>query len=112
MRKFTVFVILAVLLTGMIWSDDIFANDSYFSPDKIDHFFTVMAISAGTSVMAAYMFDGDDQKAMKLGVSISVPLLFSIGKEVYDGVSGTGEVSYKDLIYDFAGLAAGILIVR
>lgn len=112
MRKFTIFLIVSLLLTGMIWPDGIFVDDSYFSPDKVDHFFTVMAISAGTSVMAAYIFDSDEQQALSLGLSISVPLLFSVGKEIYDGVSGTGEVSYKDLIYDFAGLAAGILIVR
>lgn len=111
MRKFTVFLICMSIFI-ISWPDGLFVNDSYFSPDKIDHFFTVMAISAGTSVMAAYMFEGDDRDMLSLGVSISVPLIFSIGKEIYDGVSGTGEVSYKDLIYDFAGLAAGILIVR
>lgn len=111
MRKFTVFLI-CMSIFMISWPEGLFVNDSYFSPDKVDHFFTVMAISAGTSVMAAYMFENDEQDMLSLGVSISVPMIFSIGKEIYDGVSGTGEVSYKDLIYDFAGLAAGILIVR
>ncbi len=111
MHKLSSILILSAFFCGIFAEDNIFVNDSYFSPDKIDHFFTVMAITVATSFAADYFIEGEKDK-IQLGISVSVPLIFSVVKEVYDGVSGTGEVSYKDLIYDFAGLAAGILITR
>jgi uncharacterized protein YfiM (DUF2279 family) len=43
----------------------------------------------------------------------SVSITFSIGaaKEIYDGVSGKGSPSFKDLLADAAGILVGFLLI-
>ncbi len=110
MRKLLIVLIILSFIT-ISGNEAIFVNDPFFSPDKIDHFFTAMAIAAGTSVLTSIIIN-DSNSNLKIGIDVSVPLALSIIKEIYDGVSKTGEVSYKDLIYDFVGLTVGILIAR
>lgn len=109
MRKYVILAVLGLFACALS-AEGIFHDDSFFTRDKIDHFFTGMVISS-TSYLAAENLMGMGS-AGATGVSVSLTGVFSIGKEIYDGVSGTGEVSYKDLIYDFLGMGAGILIVR
>ncbi len=108
MRKFVIFLLL-ICLFSVLNAEGIFTDDSFFTRDKIDHFFTGMVIGS-SSYLAADIMTDNQSKAMVF--SISVTGVFSFGKEIYDGVSGTGEVSYKDLIYDFLGMGAGILLAR
>lgn len=44
-------------------------------------------------------------------VSVSLSLSIGLAKEVYDGVSGKGTPSFKDIIADAAGVAFGIIII-
>lgn len=84
--------------------------DSFFSEDKIDHLFTTFAITASTSLFTKNILN-DSLNFETVSFSISVPIIFSFGKEIYDHFYD-GEVSYKDLIYDFVGISLGFFLVR
>lgn len=104
MRKL---LIIVLILATAIMS----FQDPFFSKDKIDHLFTAFAITVSTSI-AVKCVNGDVESSKNISLALAVPMLMSFGKEVYDGVSKSGTVSYKDLIYDFTGIFLGILIVR
>lgn len=108
MRKFMIILMLACVCYALN-AEGIFTDDSFFTRDKIDHFFTGMMIGTSSYLAADFLTDNQSQAMI---FSVSVTGVFSLGKEIYDGVSGTGEVSYKDLIYDFLGLGTGILLAR
>lgn len=104
MRKLLIVLLVASLFTGVY-------ADGFFTPDKIDHFFTAAAITVSCA-LAVIVLSPLNGTAANISMAIALPLIMSVAKEVYDGVSKTGEVSYKDLIYDLLGIAAGILITR
>lgn len=103
MRKLLILTLLTIFFINIF-------SDPFFSKDKIDHLFTTFAITASTTLFVK-SFMKDRSELENLTFSISVPILFSFGKEVYDGLSD-GTVSYKDLIYDFLGIGIGYSIVR
>lgn len=109
MRK--LLIILLILIFAMqAAAEPIFVSDSYFSYDKVDHLFTGLIVTVSSLVLADHV--SDTANPAVFAAALMIPVLFSVGKEVYDGISGTGHVSYKDLIYDFLGIIIGIIIVR
>ncbi len=83
--------------------------DRWFGPDKADHFLTSTVLT-GLGYYAA-------RKELNLSSSASqqsaVVFSLSLGslKEIYDGLSGTGTASWKDLIADIAGTGLGLIII-
>lgn len=85
-----------------------FAVDGWFGADKMKHFFMSafiqsMAYSSARAVGASH--DGAFVSATAATVG------FGIGREIYDGRVKRA-FSYKDLVWDGAGLAAGIVLVN
>ena len=105
MRKFLISLLIIVVSIGS-------SADPFFSLDKADHFMTAMVMTLSASIAVRHIADSSDSEMMKIGMAAALPVFFSFAKEVYDGVSGTGTVSYKDLIYDFAGIILGLIIAR
>lgn len=84
------------------------ALDGWFGADKMKHFFMSAFIQSVTysSVRAAgASHDGAYLSATAATVG------FGIGREIYDGRVKRA-FSYKDLVWDGAGLAAGMILVN
>lgn len=84
------------------------ALDGWFGADKMKHFFMSAFIQsmAYSSVRAAgASHDGAYISATAATVG------FGIGREIYDGRVKRA-FSYKDLVWDGAGLAAGMVLVN
>jgi putative lipoprotein len=83
--------------------------DRWLGPDKADHFLTSTVLT-GLGYYTA-------RKELNLSSSASqhsaVVFSLSLGslKEIYDGLSGTGTASWKDLIADIAGTGLGLIII-
>lgn len=85
-----------------------FAVDGWFGADKMKHFFMSAFIQSVTysSVRAAgASHDGAYLSATAATVG------FGVGREIYDGRVKRA-FSYKDLVWDGAGLAAGMILVN
>ena len=85
-----------------------FAMDGWFGADKMKHFFMSAFIQslAYSSVRAAgASHDGAFVSATAATVG------FGLGREIYDGRVKRA-FSYKDLVWDGAGLAAGMVLVN
>ena len=85
-----------------------FALDGWFGADKMKHFFMSAFIQsmAYSSVRAAgASHDGAIVSATAATVG------FGVGREIYDGRVKRA-FSYKDLVWDGAGLAAGMVLVN
>lgn len=85
-----------------------FAMDGWFGADKLKHFFMSafiqsMAYSSARAVGVSH--DGAFISATAATVG------FGIGREIYDG-RVKRSFSYKDLVWDGAGLAAGAILVN
>ncbi|MGE3063251.1 MAG: hypothetical protein AB7T10_06410 [bacterium] len=105
MRKL---LIVTIVLTAFLFSH----ADPFFSRDKADHFMTALVMTLSTSLAVTNIMDDDESEAKRITAAVAIPVFLSFAKEAYDGLSKEGTVSYKDLIYDFAGIILGILIVR
>ena len=84
------------------------AADKWFGADKMKHFFMSAFIQSLTysSVRAAgASHDGAYLSATAATVG------FGVGREIYDGRVKRA-FSYKDLVWDGAGLAAGMVLVN
>jgi len=85
------------------------AQDSWFGPDKILHFFGAFMVTSVSYVVAYNVTDWDHWEAVTFGVSMGV--IASVGKEFYDSVSGRGEASGWDLVWDGIGIGMGVLFI-
>lgn len=84
------------------------AMDGWFGADKMKHFFMSafiqsLAYSSARAVGASH--DGAFVSATAATVG------FGLGREIYDGKVKRA-FSYKDLVWDGAGLAAGMALVH
>lgn len=84
------------------------AIDGWFGADKLKHFFMsafiqTMAYSSARAAGASH--DGAFVSATAATVG------FGVGREIYDGRVKRA-FSYKDLVWDGAGLAAGMVLVN
>ncbi|MBN1480394.1 hypothetical protein EH223_20300 [candidate division KSB1 bacterium] len=85
-------------------------HETWFAQDKVHHFM-VSAFLTGLSYYACKQeFDFSEEKTSVASISFSLSL--GIAKEVYDGVSGKGTPSFKDVIADVAGVAVGFAIIH
>lgn len=81
--------------------------DEWFAEDKVQHFFFSFALtnlSYGTARLV-----GMDRGAAAVTAGVTAGAA-GIGKEIYDRSTG-GHFSYKDLVWDGAGIAAGLTLV-
>ena len=84
------------------------AMDGWFGADKMKHFFMSAFIQSLTysSVRAA----GASHDCAYLSATAAT-VGFGVGREIYDGRVKRA-FSYKDLVWDGAGLAAGMVLVN
>jgi uncharacterized protein YfiM (DUF2279 family) len=81
--------------------------DRWFAEDKIQHMalsFAVTNLSYGTARLV-----GIDRRPAQVAAGITAGAA-GIGKEIYDLSTG-GHFSLKDLVWDGAGIAAGLALV-
>ena len=86
------------------------AQDDWFGADKFLHFIGSFLATSVSYTIAASAWDLDHDKARMVGAVTGIAL--SIGKEVYDAVSGEGYASGKDLFWDGIGLGMGMVMVN
>jgi uncharacterized protein YfiM (DUF2279 family) len=83
-------------------------NDKFIAKDKALHFICSAAI-VGLSFHSTYNqlgYDKDDSRIF----SISLTGLIGIGKEIMDSKKKPSSSSWRDLLADAVGIAAGVLI--
>ncbi len=84
------------------------ARDGWFGADKMKHFFMsafIQSMAYSSARAAGASHDGAFVSATAATVG------FGIGREIYDGRVKRA-FSYKDLVWDGAGLAAGMALVN
>jgi uncharacterized protein YfiM (DUF2279 family) len=84
-------------------------QDSWWTEDKLHHFLHSTAITSSTYLISKNI--GKINKEKSIYISISLGSIAGIAKEISDEHKKNGSFSLKDLIYDIAGIAAGILLV-
>ena len=85
-----------------------FAMDGWFGADKLKHFFMsafIQSMAYSSARAAGVSHDGAFVSATAATVG------FGVGREIYDGRVKRA-FSYKDLVWDGAGLAAGMALVN
>ena len=85
------------------------AQDSWFGPDKILHFFGGFMVTSVSYVVAWEAWDYEHERALRFGVGMGIAA--SVGKELYDVLSGRGHASGKDLVWDGLGIGIGVLFI-
>ncbi len=85
-------------------------HDQWFAPDK-GHHFMASAFLTGFSYYALRQEAGASEQASNRA-AIGLALSIGVAKEIYDGVSGKGTPSVKDIVADIAGIAVGLLILN
>jgi uncharacterized protein YfiM (DUF2279 family) len=81
--------------------------DRWFGEDKARHFFYSYAITTGTAG-AARAITGHDESVV---IGAAFGLIAGIGKELYDK-KGNGNASFRDLLWDVAGVTVGVLVAQ
>ena len=85
------------------------SSDEWFGVDKVQHFFVAAFVQSFS--YSAIRAAGADHRASLIGAS-AVTASVSIGKEIWDGHSGQGTRSARDLVWDAAGATAATLLLR
>ena len=99
----------AGLLLLLLWAGSAAAQtdpDPWLAPDKALHF-SVSAGLAGLGYGGAALFTED--RRVRLAVGAGFALTLGIAKELAD-LAGLGRPSWKDLTWDVAGIAVGLLV--
>jgi uncharacterized protein YfiM (DUF2279 family) len=86
------------------------AQDDWFGPDKLLHFLGGFFVTSVGYTFAATALDMEHEQARAFGVGAGV--MAGIGKEVWDGLSGRGDPSGKDLFWDGIGIGLGVVLVN
>lgn len=97
---------LAILSGTMTASPALAADDPWFGRDKALHF-GASAVIAGGGYGGSALFSEDER--VRLAVGGGLALGAGIAKELWD-LSGRGNASLKDLTWDAAGTATGLLV--
>lgn len=115
---------MALLLSGLLMAADtgktsqaqpaaaesaslVVAQDRWLSEDKFKHFGFSYAITVGAA--AGVRTIADDDTSIIAGVVIG--LAAGIAKEIYDD-RRDGSLSWRDLVWDVAGVAAAVLLLQ
>lgn len=85
-------------------------RDQWFGQDKAHHFMASAFLTGFSNYALRQEFDQPQGTANT--VSVGLVLSIGIAKEIYDGLSGKGTPSFKDIIADAAGIAVGVLILN
>ena len=101
--RFLLSLLLSLLLAPPVGR----ALDDPLGADKAQHWGGCTVLSLG-GYGAASLWSPDRGQRFLLGVSFSV--FVGLGKELYDGVSGTGTASAWDLAWDGLGALTGGLV--
>ncbi|MEZ0310679.1 MAG: hypothetical protein ACAI38_02840 [Myxococcota bacterium] len=80
-------------------------HDDWTGPDKVQHFAVAGALAAGTYGVVA-IADEDLQTRLLAGLLVAGGA--ALGKEAIDA-AGNGDPSFRDLAWDGAGIATGLL---
>jgi len=83
-------------------------RDAWIAEDKLKHGFMSLAV-VGFTQASARTVDFDQSAAAVMGVAAGA--IAGLGKEWYDRKSGR-PFSYRDLIWDSIGIAAGAWLAR
>ena len=83
-------------------------HDRLFASDKGHHFMASAFLAGFTYYAFRQEFGVSDRESN--GAAIGIAFTIGLAKEVYDGVSGKGTPSFKDIVADAAGIAAAIII--
>lgn len=81
--------------------------DLWFAEDKVRHFVYSYAITTG-SAAAARTVTGH-QESILIGAALG--LMAGVAKELYDK-KGHGSASWRDLLWDAAGVTIGVLVAQ
>ena len=82
-------------------------RDSWLGEDKFKHFAFSYAVTAGTAAGARLFTDND--ASVITGAALGVAA--GVAKEIYDR-RNRGGASLRDLLWDLAGVGAGVLIMQ
>jgi uncharacterized protein YfiM (DUF2279 family) len=99
-----------LLLLNLLPARPVRAQDAWFGPDKLLHFLGGFFVTTAGYTFAATALDWEHDRARAFGVGAGVAA--SIGKEVWDGLSGRGDPSGKDLFWDGIGIGLGVVVVN
>ncbi len=83
-------------------------NDPRFSSDKYYHFAASFLITGGSYLALSDGFATDAPDELALAWSAGISISVGLGKELYDWVD-YGLFSWRDIVWDLAGTAAGLV---
>ncbi len=81
--------------------------DRWFGEDKVQHFFLSFAVTNMSYGTARLLGMDSGPASVTAGITAGAA---GIGKEIHDQATG-GRFSLKDLVWDGAGIAAGLTLV-
>jgi putative lipoprotein len=96
----------AVLGIGQSRRAEAQGSDAWFSRDKAAHFSISGALAIGGYELGAIFFD---RPAARVATGAALALTAGVTKEVADRYRG-GDPSFRDLTWDVAGTATGVLV--
>lgn len=79
--------------------------DEWWGADKALHFGLSSVLSGGSYALSSLVLDS---RLPRVAVGAGVGLTAGVAKEVYDELD-YGGASYKDLVFDVAGVAVGVV---
>lgn len=82
--------------------------DRWFAEDKMKHFVASFVITS-VSASAARFAGADARTSMVIGAGVGATAGFA--KEISDRRTPTGMFSYRDILWDIAGIAAAAAVV-
>lgn len=83
-------------------------HDPWFGNDKIMHFAGSMMLYTGSYLLQTE-FCGLHKPAMN---SAGLTLTAGLGKEIYDHSRPPNFFSWKDMLWNFAGVGAGMILIK
>ena len=96
------------LAVNLVYAQTAVVRDSWFSPDKIKHFFMSAFIESVTysALQAARV-----NHRPALGTAIGVTMAFGVGREIHDKRTPGNIFSVRDLTWDVVGASAGAVLL-
>ena len=101
-------IILILVLTGLFLS--LSAASEWLGKDKIMHF-------AGSAFLTYWNYGVsrdimENSKTQSVFFSVSITSVLGFGKETSDKYLKRTKFSWKDIVYDLAGISAGLVIIN
>lgn len=85
-------------------------KEPWHSADKYSHFTVSALLTAGQFFVLHERAQLSENRALTAAMTSTA--VIGIAKEVYDGVSGKGTASVKDVVADFAGIALVVAFIK